>query len=268
MDKLMKTTIERLIREGLVDAFWAYRSFRDCHFPWLFTQEDLHHLEPWRQTDVRFPIVKLLLASARENPEKTYGILVRGCEERGIEELFKWNQLKRERVVILGQACSKSLAAKCECRKPFPDRLQYGEAVAPVMESKKLRELEQMTMESLHEWWLAHLNRCIRCFGCRDVCPVCFCIECSLEHTDLIPGTILPPDASFHLLRAIHMGGRCIDCGLCEEICPAHIPLRSLHKKVNELVRETFGYTPGDGNKSPFTLLGDVSELPSLSRRT
>ena len=60
------------------------------------------------------------------------------------------------------------------------------------------------------------------------------------------------------------MGGRCIDCGLCEEVCPAGIPLRSLYKEVNRLVGELFDYRPGEaGNgKSPFTFLGEEYLLP------
>jgi len=63
------------------------------------------------------------------------------------------------------------------------------------------------------------------------------------------------------------MGGRCIDCGLCEEVCPAGIPLRSLYKEVNLLVEGIFGYKPGaaDG-KSPFSFLGEEMLLPSGPR--
>jgi Na+-translocating ferredoxin:NAD+ oxidoreductase RnfC subunit len=63
------------------------------------------------------------------------------------------------------------------------------------------------------------------------------------------------------------MGGRCIDCGLCEEVCPARIPLRSLYKEVNKLVEEVFDYKPGaDDGKSPFTFLGDDLLLPAGPR--
>ena len=25
------------------------------------------------------------------------------------------------------------------------------------------------------------LNRCIQCYACRDICPICWCNECELE---------------------------------------------------------------------------------------
>lgn len=263
----METKIKSLLDEGRVKGFWAYKTVHGFPVPWLFTKENAGELEPWRQTHARYPLLKLLLALSRKNPEKTYGILVRGCEERGLEELFKWNQLEREKVVVLGQACSEELAAKCECWKPYPEKLDYGKPVAPVTQSSRTEKLNGMQLDERLNWWRTHMNRCIRCHGCRDVCPVCFCTECSLEHAELIPGAKLPPDGSFHLVRAVHMAGRCIDCGLCEEVCPARIPLRSLYKEVNRLVEEIYGYKPGaEDAVSPFTFLGDEELLPQGPR--
>ena len=264
----MDTKIRKLLIEDSVSGFVAYKTVHGHLFPWVLTKDNLAELEPWRQTSARYPNLKLLLAVARRNPAGTYGILVRGCEERGLEELYKWNQLQRDKVVVLGQACSAELASYCECWKPYPDRLDFGPPTPGVAESSRISELHSMTDQGRLDSWLTHFNRCIRCHGCRDVCPVCFCTECSLEHTDLIPGDRLPPDTSFHLVRAVHMGGRCIDCGLCEEVCPARIPLRTLYKEVNRLVGEIFDYRPGtagDG-RSPFTFPGEDFRLPQGAR--
>ena len=69
---------------------------------------------------------------------------------------------------------------------------------------------------------------------------------------------VLPPEAPiFHLVRAIHMIGRCVDCGLCEEACPADIPLRTLYKKVAEIVKTETGYQVGESLtvKCPYNVL-------------
>jgi ferredoxin len=259
----MKTKVRQLLEEGRVDAFLAYKTIHGLPFPYLFTKENTDELESWAPFKARYPMTKLLLMQARQHPEKTFGVLVRGCEERAVHELFKWNQLDPEKVVVLGQCCPEDLAHYCECWKPYPDTVDYGEPVEAVTESRRVKELEAMPETDRLSWWLTHFNRCIRCFGCRDVCPVCFCTECSLEHSELIPAGKLPPDTSFHLVRAVHMAGRCIDCGLCEETCPANIPLRALYKRVNQLVEDIFAYKTGlpDG-KSPFTMLGEESLLP------
>lgn len=263
----MKTKVRKILEEGQVDGFFAYKTMNGYPFPWLFTKENMNELEEWKPTSARYPILKLLLAQARQNPEKKYGILLRGCEERGLQELYKWNQLDPERMVVLGQACTEPLARYCECWKPYPDQIDYGQAAAPVKESAKVKELEGMDLDGRLNWWLSQFNRCIKCYGCRDVCPVCFCTECSLEHKELVPAQKLPPDTSFHMVRAVHMAGRCIDCGLCEEVCPARIPLRSLYKEVGQLVEQIFGYKPGGTDtKSPFSFLGDEMLLPQGPR--
>jgi formate dehydrogenase subunit beta len=262
----MNTKIKALLEQHQVDGFFAYKRIHGVWYPYLFNESNLDQLEPWQPFKARYPIAKLLLAQARLNPNHTYGILVRGCEERAIHELYKWNQLNRERVVVVGQACSQELAQYCECWKPFPDQLDYGTAPS-AGDSHRVSELEAKASDKRMQWWLSHFNRCIRCYGCRDVCPVCFCHTCSLEQNDVAPTGKLPPDSSFHLVRAIHMAGRCIDCGLCEEVCPSGIPLRALYKKVNNLVSEIFDYQTGsDDGKSPFSLLGEESWLPSGPR--
>jgi len=259
----MNTQIKKLLDEGKVDGFLAYKIVHGYPFPHLFTKENSRDLESWKATNARYPIVKLLLGKARANPDKTYGILVRGCEERAVNELFKWNQLKKDKVLMLGQTCTGDLAEECECWKPYPTQAGYGNPAPAVSESPTLKRLESMPEAERLAWWLGNFNRCLKCFGCRDVCPMCFCNDCSLEGEKLIAPKKLPPDTSFHLVRATHMAGRCIDCGLCEKVCPANIPLRALYKEANKLVEDTFGYKPGlDDGKSPFTFLGEESMLP------
>jgi Na+-translocating ferredoxin:NAD+ oxidoreductase RnfC subunit len=50
---------------------------------------------------------------------------------------------------------------------------------------------------------------------------------------------------AFHIVRAFHTAGRCLDCGACARACPVHIDLRALGKMVEENVRELYGYEAG-----------------------
>jgi len=44
----------------------------------------------------------------------------------------------------------------------------------------------------------------------------------------------------FHLGRAFHQAGRCVDCGACVAACPQGIDLRLLNQKINKDVEELF----------------------------
>jgi Na+-translocating ferredoxin:NAD+ oxidoreductase RnfC subunit len=49
----------------------------------------------------------------------------------------------------------------------------------------------------------------------------------------------------FHMIHAIHLAGRCTECGECERACPMDIPLGKLKKKINMEMKELFDYVPG-----------------------
>ena len=84
-----------------------------------------------------------------------------------------------------------------------------------------------------------------------------------MEDDNLVATGAIPPEIPvFHLTRAVHMVGRCIDCGLCNEACPADIPLRTLYKKVADIIDDQFQYRPGiTQGKSPLNNLGAGIEV-------
>jgi formate dehydrogenase subunit beta len=69
-------------------------------------------------------------------------------------------------------------------------------------------------------------SRCIKCYSCIENCPVCFTSPDALMKGSLMvkPGE-LPPNPMFHLRRFAHISDTCVNCGQCEELCPAEIPL-------------------------------------------
>lgn len=264
MDRL-REKVRNLLKEGKVAGYLGYIMKEGHPLPHLFTPERLEEVEQAivAPDEARYPLDKLLQQLAERYPEATFAIQVRGCDERGLNELYKWGQLDPEKVVLVGIACTQDQANYCECPGPWASVIDYGEKCQPVLQSKRVSRVEDLAGEEAFQEWLGHFNRCIKCYGCRDVCPMCFCKECSLEHPDLMSTGTLPPDMIFQLVRAIHMAGRCIDCGLCEENCPADIPLRVLYKKGNALVKDLFGYDTGspEAGSSPWKILGEESTL-------
>jgi Na+-translocating ferredoxin:NAD+ oxidoreductase RnfC subunit len=91
---------------------------------------------------------------------------------------------------------------------------------------------------------------------------MCFCEECALESDDVIARGEIPPELPmFHLVRALHMIGRCVDCGMCEQACPADIPLRALYKKVNDIMEARFAFKTGLEQTEP-SPLHKIAEPP------
>ena len=260
--KEMLEKVKQSFDEGKMTGFIGLKEQHGQPEPYLFTKENKEDLESLIVGDMRYPLNKVLLKVSRRYPEEKLGVMVRGCDERGLNELFKWNQLSRDRVIPVGIACPPELAEACECDKPYPSEWVAGEKTEGISRSKRLEAIEQLNQDERLQYWISQFNKCIKCYGCRNICPMCFCEVCSLEDRNFIlTGKIPPENPTFHLSRAVHMVGRCIDCGLCEEACPADIPLRTLYKKVGEMVSDLFDYNTGEKpeGKSPLNILGEVT---------
>jgi formate dehydrogenase subunit beta len=261
MSTKIKEAVKDLLAKEKIKGFLGLREENGNIMPHLFCNlpelEFLSLGDKAKPGDARYPLNQIMIQLAMAYPQETFAVLVRGCDERGLKELFKWKQLNEDKVIPIGLGCPDDLAKACECEKPFPDCLIDGPK-GEKAESKKVARINAMDLDARLRYWGTEFDRCIKCFGCRNVCPMCFCNECSLEEDKLVgTGEVPPANPTFHLARAIHMVGRCIDCGLCEEACPGDIPLRTLYKKVAEIVEKEFGYKTGFSveDKSPFHII-------------
>jgi len=256
----LKNEVETLLKEGTISAFLGMKQMKGHANPFLFTHpDDLEHLTIG---EARYPLAKIILKIAHKYPDHHLGIMVRGCDEKALIELYRNKQLDRSKLVPMGVACSGELAEKCKCSKPYPSQFIVGEAREISFDRAILEKIESLPLDERFGYWINQLGKCIKCYGCRNICPVCFCEVCTLEDAPLIPLGKIPPEVpAFHLSRAFHMAGRCIDCGLCEEGCPVDIPLRTLYRKVREIVQELFDYLPGEDKEvvAPLQILGDGS---------
>jgi ferredoxin len=245
----VKQRVKELLEQSTIHGFLGLKAWEGHISPFLFTQiEELENVslgDLERPGDCRYPLNRIVLTLCRRYPKAVFGVLVRGCDERGLKALFSWNQLDPGKIIPVGFSCPQELADACECQSPFPsDPIDSPQASS--VQSVTVQELDSWSHEERFHFWESFFSRCIKCFGCRNICPMCFCQQCTLENHDVIPSELYPPSFPlFHLIRAMHMAGRCIDCGLCEQACPVNIPLRRLYKKINVIIGQEFGFQPG-----------------------
>jgi len=126
-------------------------------------------------------------------------------------------------------------------------------------EQRDFDELRRLPNKDRLNYWLEYFNRCIKCFGCRDVCPICYCKDCYLEpERGFVQGGQIPPHIMFPLVRLAHVADSCVNCGQCQDACPMEIPLTRLYHMLNGELSAMFGYVPGM----------DVSDYPPLTTVT
>jgi len=145
-----------------------------------------------------------------------------------------------------------------DCQFPVPkgaDVLIEGSA-RPVGDNggSLLKEFAELSETERWQKFREEISRCIRCYACRQACPMCYCTECFAETNNpawIGVTTELTDTMIFHIVRIFHQAGRCVECDACVRACPMGIDLRPFTKKIAADVRELFGFTPGFDLETP-----------------
>jgi ferredoxin len=121
----------------------------------------------------------------------------------------------------------------------------------------ELDRIEKMPLEERWQYWQKELSRCIKCYACRAACPLCYCTRCTVEINQ--PQWIPVPshdlgNLEWHIMRAMHLAGRCVNCGECARACPLDIPLNLLTQKLIREISLHFNQRAGIGSKAENTL--------------
>jgi len=134
--------------------------------------------------------------------------------------------------------------------------------------AKKWREHDftpmlKKKMSERYKYWTEEFRKCIKCFGCRDACPICYCETCLLEaNREFLVGGEIPPNGIFPLTRLAHVADSCVGCGQCQDACPMELPLSKLFLLLNSQLSDIFDYVPGiDVEERPPTTVARDEEM-------
>ncbi|HBW36064.1 4Fe-4S dicluster domain-containing protein [Desulfosporosinus sp. BICA1-9] len=144
--------------------------------------------------------------------------------------------------------------ATCQtCRYPNPVLvdLQVGELIEVSQEVTAFADVTAMEDKSeseRQEYFKAEMSKCIRCYACRNACPLCYCQECFVDCNSprwLTGGVDRAENLLFQTGRVLHLAGRCVDCGTCSRACPQGVDIRALNRKMTKDVYEMYNHESG-----------------------
>ena len=198
-----------------------------------------------------------------EEPPRV-AIVVKPCDSRTINVLLSERQIAREKLFVIGVACTgvvdgtgapMARCTRCGDRVPVVYDVLLGTPADTSSLEDDFSDLAQIEALSPNErlaFWLHQFDRCIRCYACRQVCPGCYCTTCMFERDDGLwvdMGIELPQKQVFHLGRALHLAGRCVECDECERVCPMGLPLSLLNRRLVREVEALYGHRAGREEK-------------------
>ncbi|MEA1987261.1 MAG: 4Fe-4S dicluster domain-containing protein [Candidatus Marinimicrobia bacterium] len=168
------------------------------------------------------------------------------CDEKKVKVKGRDFELTLDKKDVLSDSC-----LTCS----YPDAQVYDEFIGKARkkvdckdEFKKVDDFEKL---SLDERWNAiteEYSKCIRCYACRNVCPSCYCTKCFVDTNKpqwIGKSPEITDSIIFHLIRNLHVAGRCVECGACARACPVGIDLLLLNKKITKEINQRFDYTAG-----------------------
>jgi ferredoxin len=170
---------------------------------------------------------------------------------RSIMMLISEQQLLAESIVVLGISSDGSLLDMADI-PVMQGYIEKSDLSNPDKYKALLAELNKLSPEEKFAYWQKELSKCIKCYACRQACPMCYCTRCTVEvnQPQWIPVKAnTHGNMEWHILRAMHLAGRCISCGECGRACPVGIPCHLLTMQLTDQVYSYFKVYAGASDK-------------------
>lgn len=176
---------------------------------------------------------------------------IEGAQLMGFEGEKFFLRKGNQKMELLLEDCLSETCLSCAYPAPvLYDYLIQGLSRKASQESLKLRvqNLAQLSPEERLLHFKKEAEKCIRCYACRQACPMCYCESCFVESSEprWLQAAPEPVDnLIWFLTRTYHLAGRCVQCGSCARACPEGVDLMSLLAWTDQRVFDLFQYQPG-----------------------
>jgi ferredoxin len=249
MQAELRETAARLLTEGAVKVVIGY----GARGPIFVTRPEDAASLVWNETCAANLTTYLKRKEVRALGKPA--VVVKGCDERALVALEKESQVERAGIYAIGMACQgmgQPKCAACDTHQPrFADETIAADgAPAPPAADRHaaLDALMQKSSEERLAFWTGEFDRCLKCYACREICPMCYCERCLADKNrpqaiDSSPSR--KGNFAWHLSRAVHLAGRCVGCDECARACPVGIDLRLLNLALARAAETKFGYRAG-----------------------
>lgn len=263
MIEKLRTDAANLLKQGETNVIIGYgKSFDEKHTTPIFikNENDVHQL---LFNSYCYSNLAVFLTHEEIKKMGKSGIVAKEKDMKAIIALVQESQIDPENILILGIHARemKNTNGKWQylgvmdlnAIVSYINKYHSGFKMSDE-ESQLLKEIENMTHRERWEFWYREFSKCIRCYACRQACPLCYCTQCIVEKNQpqWISTNINDKGKwTWNIVRAYHLAGRCIGCGECERVCPMGIPLITLNHFLSKIVFTEFGYLPGHSTEEP-----------------
>ena len=189
------------------------------------------------------------------------------------------SQIVRSEIVVIGMACDGvgqprlAKCATCDVHTPRFADFTIGQSAASSQATPdeatsadgryaQLEALLQKPIAARMDFWREELSRCVKCYACRQVCPMCYCNRCIVDKNRpqvVSTSATLKGNFAWHITRAFHLAGRCIGCDECTRACPVGIDLRLLNLSLAKAAEDNFAFRAGMDPKAD-PIIGSYSQ--------
>ena len=204
------------------------------------------------------------LAPYLHGRKERVAILAKACDARAVVQFIIENQLERDKVFIIGVDCPGMADAdgaprpgcgECTVRiapvfdaRIEDDRVTKGEPIKGTVPLIGAPCVPGDSSSGSLDRFREEIDKCILCYSCRQACYGCYCKTCFIQRDmpDWQPAEIdAGTKMTFHIGRAMHLAGRCVECGACEAACASDVNVRYIIKEATDFIEEMYDYKTG-----------------------